>query len=208
MDIHSFFIFSLQEPLRELFHAKFDLLLPAADGGKIRRDGVERLIALAVVGGIFSGLEIFKHNLIARLRVRDRILPRDINLVLRRLPDSLHCLGVSAERCQHSRHRFRVFLNEEAALPVSNILRRAASAHEDASKPAGRRLAHDKAVRVKRRREQEQVCPAVPRADNVPVVGRCGKEHAVRQTELFAVGDDLVAVAAVSDKDHPERRRG
>ena len=52
MDIHSFFIFSLQEPLRELFHAEFDLLLPAADGGKIRRDGVERLIALAVVGGI------------------------------------------------------------------------------------------------------------------------------------------------------------
>ncbi len=174
----------------------------SADGREIRRDGVERFVALAVVRRIFSGFEIFKHKFIALFRARNGVLPRDINLVLRRLSHAPHCRRRPAERCKHVCHRRRVFLDQEAALPVFDVLRRAASTHQNASEPAGRRLAHNKAVRVKRRREQEQICPAVPRADDVAVIGRRGKKHAVRQTELFAVGDHLLAVAAVSDKDH------
>ena len=160
----------------------------------------EAAARLAVAGAVG-----FDHGLIALLRAVDGVVPGQVDLVLCLPAHALQTLGLMAEFCEQLRHGFGVFLDQETVFAVRDILRGAAAAHEDARELAGGCLTHDEAVGVERRREKEQVCAAVPGADDVAVILWRGEEHAVGQAEGFGIGDDLVMIPAAADEDHAER---
>ena len=152
-----------------------------------------------------AGAVLLDHDLIALLRAVDSVVPGNINLFLRLPAHALQNLRFMAELCEQRCHGVCVFLDQEAVSAVRDILCGTAAAHQHACQLTGRRFAHDKAVRIERRREQEQIAPAVPRADDAAVILGRGKEHAVRKPKLVCVGDDLVLIPAAADEDHAER---
>ena len=110
-----------------------------------------------------------------------------------------------AKLCKQRCHGVCVFFDQKSVFAIRDILSSAAAAHKDACQFTGCRLAHDKAVRVERRWEQEQIGPAVPRPNDIAVVFGRGKEHTVRKAKFVGVGHDLIFVSAAADEDHTER---
>ena len=116
----------------------------------------------------------------------------------------MHHLRRAAELFELCRRRRGVFLDAKAVSPVAHALGRAGISDHHSRRTAGCGLAHDKAVRVERRREEKQVGSAIPRADDLAVRDRTCEKAAVGELLLFRIAADLRAVCALADKHHAE----
>ena len=97
-----------------------------------------------------------------------------------------------------------VLLDEEAGDAVRHILGGAAAPDQHGGEAAGGGFPDHEAVGIEGGGEEEEVCPAVPGPEGLPVPDAAGEEAAVREAQLLRVLPDVGLVHAAAQEDHPE----
>ena len=146
-------------------------------------EGMIDLLFVPRAAVVLAGAVLFCDHAVARVSVRDRVLPGDIEIALRAFADGSHGLPVAEQPFERRGHRGGVFLDEHAAHAVLHVLGGAAAAHEHAAQTAGGGLAHDETVGVEGGGEEEEVGAAVPGADHRAVADRRREDYLAVKTQ-------------------------
>ena len=135
-----------------------------------------------------------------------RILPGDIDALLRGLADAVDFIRMRARPQRLRAQALRVFIHQQTGLAIVNALGRAAAAHQQGGQGAGGRLAHHNAVGVKGGGEQEQITPAVIGAQQLAVTHRAGENAVLPQAVFAGKRLDIRHVRAIAHKQHGKAR--
>ena len=167
--------------------------------GSLRvQDPVHGLVVIV----ISAHMVVLHHHAVALPRPLYSVCPGEVQPLSGLMAYLRHTFGMLADLLQFCRHGACVFVDQEAVHPVGDALCGAAPADQHRRKVAGCRLPHHKAVGIVAGGEQEQVCPAIPRPQSLPLGDGPGENALAAQWPGILLHRRRVRAAA--DEHHAE----